>query len=273
MATSKRPPKRARKKERQQARREEWRQAVAKRRRQRWGVFLGSLAVVGIGVLITFFTLGSDPEEPHATPGNGQDETETITAPIKEPVACDAKLPKSAGSKKKTYSKAADQNLDPSKTYLLHLETSCGEIDIELDVKESPKTANSVAFLAREGFYDGLVFHRILKNFVLQGGDPQGTGSGDAGYDVVEPPPDDMSYDEGVVAMAKGAADPPGSSSSQFFIVSGKGGDTLPPDYAYLGKVASGDDAIDAIEKVGHEQDGPPPTEWAYIERATIIEK
>ena len=270
---SRRPPKRARKKERRDARRAEWQRAIAKRRRQRWGVFLGSLAVVGVGLLIAFFALRSPEEEPSAASPSATEAAETGKAPIKEPVACGAKLPKSAGSKKKSYSKAEDQKLDPAKTYTLRLETSCGAIDIELDVKESPKTANSVAFLAREKFYDGLVFHRVLIDFVLQGGDPLGDGTGDAGYDVVEPPPDDLKYEEGVVAMAKGGNDPPGSSSSQFYIVSGEQGMTLPPEYAYLGKVTEGQDAIDKIEKVGHPQDGPPPKEWAYIERATIIEK
>lgn len=269
---SRRPPKRARKKERRDARRAEWQRAIAKRRRQRWGVFLGSLAVVGVGVLIAFFALSRSDEEPAATPAAEEESSESGKAPIKEPVACGAKLPKSAGSTKKSYPKAEDQDLDPDKAYVLRLETSCGTIDIDLDVKESPKTANSVVFLAREGFYDGLVFHRVLQDFVLQGGDPLGDGTGDAGYDVVEPPPDDLSYDEGIVAMAKGGNDPPGSSSSQFYIVSGGGGKTLPPEYAYLGKVTEGDRAIDKIEKVGHKQDGPPPKEWAYIERATIVE-
>ena len=91
------------------------------------------------------------------------------------------------------------------------VETSCGSFVIELDTKGSPKTANSFAFLAEEGFYDGTIFHRIAPGFVIQGGDPQGTGTGGPGYSVTEPPPEDTTYARGLVAMAKTAVEPPGT--------------------------------------------------------------
>lgn len=271
--TSGRSEKRARQKERRASRREEYRQAIARRRRQRWGVLLGSLGVIVIGALIFLVASGSDENPSGPSPSASAPVDEALAAPIKEPVACDAKLPKSAGSKKSRYEEAPDQKLDSDKTYIWKLETSCGDIEIELDVKESPETANSIVFLTREGFYDGLVFHRILKGFVVQGGDPLGDGTGDAGYDVVEAPPDDFKYTEGVVAMAKGGPDAPGTSSSQFFIVSGEEGASLPPEYAYVGNVTDGDATVADLEDLGHDADGPPPTAWAYIERATIIEK
>ena len=269
-----RNPKRARKKEAQQRRREEWRAYVQRRRRQRLGVLLGSLAVIGIGVAVAFFAFGgSDEEEPLASASPTAAAPGAV--PVKEPVACGADLPDDAGSKKQQYDEAEDQDLDPDTTYIWHLETSCGDVDIELDLENSPKTANSIAFLTREGFYDGTFFHRLVKDFVAQGGDPKGDGTGGAGYQVVEPPPDGVEYTKGLVAMAKGGTDPPGASGSQFFIVvSERTKDVLTtPDYAVVGEVVEGDDAVDDIIENGHAADGVPPKEWVYIERATIVEK
>jgi cyclophilin family peptidyl-prolyl cis-trans isomerase len=261
-----RSAKRARKKDRRNTRREEWRRVVQKRRRQRWGIFLGSLGVVGIGLAVAYFAFGGD-EDPAATPSATPVQ---LAAPVKEPVACGAKLPKSAGSKKEQYTKAADQKLDPDKTYVLELKTSCGDISIELDQKNSPKTANSIVFLAREKFFDGIVFHRIAPEItVIQGGDPEGSGSGGAGYDVVDEPPKDLKYTEGVVAMAKTGADPAGTAGSQFFIVYGDGAAVLPPDYGLLGEVVDGMDVVQKIADTGTGTDGPPE-EWTYIESATI---
>jgi cyclophilin family peptidyl-prolyl cis-trans isomerase len=261
-----RNPKRQRKKERRNTRREEWRRAVQKRRRQRWGIIGASIGVIAIGGAIAYFAF-TDETKPAATPSATPVE---LTAPVKEPVACGAKPPKTAGAEKKQYAKATDQKLDPDKTYTLELTTSCGDISIELDQERAPKTANSIAFLAREGFFDGLVFHRIAPEItVIQGGDPEGTGSGGAGYDVVDTPPKDLKYTEGVVAMAKTGADPAGTAGSQFFIVYGDGAQVLPPDYGILGEVSDGMDVVQKIADTGTGTDGPPE-EWTYIERATV---
>jgi peptidyl-prolyl cis-trans isomerase B (cyclophilin B) len=265
-----RSPKRARKKEQRDVRREALRQAVQRRRRQRLILLASSVALIGGGALVVFAMQGDS--EKTAKPSPSANTTALGAAPTPRPVGCDAKLPNTAGSRKRSYKEATDQNLDEDKTYILKLETSCGDIEIELDVQNSPTTANSVVFLARKRFYDGLVFHRIVPGFVIQGGDPRGDGTGDAGYDVVEPPPDDFSYEEGAVAMAKGGTDPPGSSSSQFFIVSGPEAADLPAEYAVLGKVVDGMDVVEKIEKLGQAgQDSPKA--WAYIERARVIEE
>jgi peptidyl-prolyl cis-trans isomerase B (cyclophilin B) len=130
------------------------------------------------------------------------------------------------------------------------VETSCGSFAIALDTEKAPKTASSFAYLAREGVYNDTVFHRIVPGFVIQGGDPAGTGSGGPGYSVDEPPPRDLSYTQGVVAMAKTAAEPPGRSGSQFFVVTVPDAG-LTPDYALLGKVSSGLDVVQRIEQLG----------------------
>ena len=112
----------------------------------------------------------------------------------------------------------------------------------------APKTANSFAFLAEEGFYDDLDFHRIVPEFVIQGGDPLGTGTGGPGYSVDEKPPANLAYTKGTVAMAKSSAEPPGRSGSQFFVVTGADAG-LPPEYALVGKVSEG---IDVVERIGN---------------------
>jgi peptidyl-prolyl cis-trans isomerase B (cyclophilin B) len=138
------------------------------------------------------------------------------------------------------------QRLDPAKTYVATVATNCGEFEITLDAKRAPKTGGSFKYLADKGFYDGLGFHRIVPGFVIQGGDPKGDGSGGPGYSVVEAPPEDLTYDKGVVAMAKTAVEEPGTSGSQFFVVTGDG-TPLPPDYALVGKVTNGREVVDLI--------------------------
>ncbi len=96
------------------------------------------------------------------------------------------------------------------RTYVATVKTNCGTFEITLDAKRAPKTGGSFKFLADQGFYDGLLIHRIVPGFVFQGGDPEGTGAGGPGYTVVEAPPKDLKYDKYVVAMAKTAQDPQG---------------------------------------------------------------
>lgn len=147
------------------------------------------------------------------------------------------------------------------------VKTSCGTFEIALDTDRAPETANSFAFLAEEGFYDDLTFHRIAPGFVIQGGDPEGTGTGGAGYNVDEEPPPNLSYTKGVVAMAKSSADPPGRSSSQFFVVTAPDAG-LPPEYALVGKVSKGYDTVEKIEAQGTPEQKPKQT--VLIEEVTI---
>jgi peptidyl-prolyl cis-trans isomerase B (cyclophilin B) len=160
--------------------------------------------------------------------------------------------------------------LDPSKTYVATVTTNCGEFKIELDAKRAPKTGGSFKHLADEGFYDGLTFHRIVPGFVIQGGDPAGDGSGGPGYSVVEAPPEDLAYTKGVVAMAKTQIEDPGTSGSQFFVVTGEDAQ-LPPEYALLGKVTEGQDVVDLIgvAPVGPDEQ---PVEPVVIESVEVSE-
>ena len=128
--------------------------------------------------------------------------------------------------------------------------TSCGEFEITLDVKRAPKTASSFASLAKSGFYDDTTFHRIVPGFVIQGGDPTQRGTGDPGYKTVDVPKADAAYTKGVVAMAKTADEPAGTSGSQFFVVTGDDVG-LPPEYAVVGTVTEGMDVVERIDQLG----------------------
>jgi peptidyl-prolyl cis-trans isomerase B (cyclophilin B) len=151
------------------------------------------------------------------------------------------------------------------------VDTSCGTFEIALDTKGNPRTAASFEYLAENGVFDGTPWHRIVPGFVIQGGDPQGTGSGGPGYSVDEPPPADAAYTRGVVAMAKTEAEPPGRSGSQFFVVTA-GDAGLPAQYAIAGEVTSGFDVVKTIEGFGDPSSGGTgtPLEPVLINSVTI---
>jgi cyclophilin family peptidyl-prolyl cis-trans isomerase len=145
------------------------------------------------------------------------------------------------------------QRLSRKRVYTATIRTNCGTIRIRLDVRRAPKTTASFAGLARNKFFDGLSFHRIAKpggnDFVIQGGDPLGTGDGGPGYIVVEKPPRSTRYRRYAVAMAKSPTQPPGTSGSQFFIVTAADSG-LPPEYAVLGNVVGDKHAVTRIAGV-----------------------
>ncbi|HYQ13106.1 MAG TPA: peptidylprolyl isomerase [Solirubrobacterales bacterium] len=144
------------------------------------------------------------------------------------------------------------------------VDTSCGRFEIQLDTSSSPKTVNSFAYLSKKGLYDDTTFNRIVPHFVIQGGDPLQNGSGGPGYSVVEPPPQNASYQMGTVAMAKTAVAPRGQSGSQFFVVTAADAG-LPPNYAILGKVISGMDVVKRIGTLGDPASGDLGTPLATV--------
>lgn len=162
---------------------------------------------------------------------------------------------------------APEQVLKKGEAATAVVKTSCGTFEISLDTNRAPKTANSFAFLAEEGFYDDLTFHRVAPGFVIQGGDPEGNGLGGPGYTVDEEPPPNLSYTKGVVAMAKSSADPPGRSGSQFYVVTAPDAG-LPPEYALVGRVSEGYDVVEKIDALGTPQETPKET--VLIEEVTI---
>lgn len=159
--------------------------------------------------------------------------------------------------------------LDPAKTYTVTVETNLGTFAFDLDVKDSPCTTGSFSQLARKHFFDRLTFHRVVPGFVIQGGDPNGNGSGGPGYTVVDTPPGDARYVRGVVAMAKTGTDPAGTAGSQFFIVTALDAG-LPPDYALLGKVTKGLDVVERIGRVPINRRTEDPLRRIVIRRLVV---
>ena len=166
----------------------------------------------------------------------------------------------------KQWSEAPELTVDTGTTYTATLDTNHGEITIQLDAGRSPLTVNNFVFLAREGFYDGVVFHRVIPGFVAQGGDPTGTGTGGPGYHFRDELDGPGSYSRGTVAMANAG---PNTNGSQFFICLADVG--LPHAYTIFGEVTDGMDAVDAIAAVPTSR-GDRPTEDCIIQSVTITE-
>ena len=144
--------------------------------------------------------------------------------------------------------------IDPQKRYSALMETSKGSITIALDAAAAPKTVNSFVFLARYHYYDGIVFHRIIPGFVVQGGDPTESGTGGPGYRFADELPKPGRYELGSLAMANAGPD---TNGSQFFIISGPSGVQLPPLYALFGKAVSGLEVIAELEAAGTSSGKP----------------
>jgi peptidyl-prolyl cis-trans isomerase B (cyclophilin B) len=161
--------------------------------------------------------------------------------------------------------------LEAGKTYVATVATNCGDFEITLDPRDAPRTGGSFKELADQGFYDGTPFHRIVPGFVIQGGDPQGNGEGGPGYSVVEAPPRDLVYEKGVVAMAKAEIEEPGTSGSQFFVVTAEDAQ-LPAQYALLGRVSAGQDVVDKIAAVETDPATEAPLEPVVIESIEVAE-
>jgi peptidyl-prolyl cis-trans isomerase B (cyclophilin B) len=162
------------------------------------------------------------------------------------------------------------EKLSKSKTYVATISTTCGDIEVTLDAKRAPITGGNFKYLADKKFFDGTTFHRVVPDFVIQGGDPNGTGEGGPGYTVVEAPPTSLKYKKGIVAMAKTQQDPAGASGSQFFIVTGAGGEQLTPDYALLGKVTKGMDVAEKIGGIQADQNSGQPAATVIIKSVTV---
>jgi cyclophilin family peptidyl-prolyl cis-trans isomerase len=203
-------------------------------------------------------------------PSGAGTETTTAAAPAPAPqnaasgckqIAAAPKAKPDGGQKKPS------KPLDSSKTWTLTFQTSCGDFTVTLDLKTAPNASASMVSLANAGFFKGTVFHRIVPDFVIQGGDPTGSGQGGPGYKTVDKPPGGTAYTKGVVAMAKAPNEAPGTAGSQFYVVTGADAG-LPPDYAVIGKVTKGQDVVDRIGKLGGADEQPTQVVELYDVKA-----
>jgi cyclophilin family peptidyl-prolyl cis-trans isomerase len=213
-----------------------------------------------IGCALALAACGGDDSS------SGTDESAATATPSPAPACEDVAKPKAKSAAKLPKPK---ETLEKGKTYVATVSTNCGDFQITLDSKQAPKTGGSFKYLAEKGFFDGTTFHRIVPGFVIQGGDPKGDGTGGPGYSVVETPPDDLTYTRGVVAMAKTAAEPAGTSGSQFFVVTAEDAN-LPPDYALLGRVTSGQDVVDTIGAAETNQSTEAPLKPIVIKSVKV---
>ncbi len=267
------------------------RQSERRAARRRRNALLGGLGA-GAGVLVIVVGLlaltGNDQTASNSpTPSTSVSPSITPTGPVKvtgyvkpkapaqKTIACGATAPPDAGKKKPQYNHAPDpaKVLDAGATYTATIETSCGTITFSLDANAAPNTVASFVYLARKGFFDGMVFHRVVDSIdVIQTGDPKGDGTGGPGYAI----PDELStsphYAAGVVAMANSGAN---TGGSQFFVITGPQGSGLDsnPAYTIFGTVDRGLDVAERINSFvkGANYDGPP-TQVVYMDRVTIKE-
>jgi peptidyl-prolyl cis-trans isomerase B (cyclophilin B) len=172
------------------------------------------------------------------------------------------------GQEKKKYDKPPEMKIDVNKTYTATIETDAGTMVAELYPKKAPNTVNSFVFLAREGFYEGLIFHRIIPGFMIQGGDPTGTGGGGPGYQLKQEFNDTL-HDRGVLSMARTAD--PDSAGSQFFVMHDRA-PHLDNKYTAFGKVTKGQEVIDKIVNAPKDANDRP-NEPVKIKKITIEEK
>ena len=177
--------------------------------------------------------------------------------------------PDGSSPKTQTFGDQPAMCIDPAKRYTAQLSTSLGDMTIALDAAGAPLTVNNFVFLARYHYYDGIIFHRIIKGFMCQGGDPTGTGTGGPGYKFADELPAPGRYEVGSVAMANAG---PNTNGSQFFVVSGASGVRLPPQYSLFGKVVKGLDVLSQMESV---PTGPrdKPNQDLVIQSVTITEE
>jgi cyclophilin family peptidyl-prolyl cis-trans isomerase len=239
----------------------------AARRSSGTGAMLAVLLAGSIGAgTVSLTSAQGTPEVPRGTPvadlecwsddeistaGEGEGEGEAMT---------------------RQYTNPPEMRIDPTQTYTATLETNRGDIQVEFYPQDAPETVNNFVCLAQDGFYDGTPFHRIVSGFVIQGGDPTGTGAGGPGYRFDDEPVT-RDYERGTLAMANAG---PNTNGSQFFIVLDDLRGKLPKNYTIFGKVTGGLDIVDAIAQtpttVGRSGEKSTPTEPVTLERVTVSE-
>ena len=273
--------KRQRQKENRAARLEAEAKAAARARRVRNIRNIAIVAVVVFGGAFLLSLLGGGDDEPEATTTTLDASTTTSSttpeaapqAPsydlfVSQPTACGAEQPPAPTDL--SFTEPGDEGIDSSATVTAEVTTSCGTFTLNLDPEAAPTAVNSFVFLARQGYFAGTPIHRVSPGFVIQAGDPEGSGLGGPGYTFEdELPTADTTYDEGLLAMANSGPD---TNGSQFFITVADV--SLPPNFTIFGSLGDGQDSLDEILAVplGANASGEisRPLESIYIESVTV---
>jgi peptidyl-prolyl cis-trans isomerase B (cyclophilin B) len=256
---------------------------AAKKKRTRSFVIIGGVVVILVAATLALGGLGGDDDgDQVATDGSTTTTALTSTTaspfpevPLPEPGATiegETPCPPADGSAERTtsFAQAPPDCLTEGATYQATITTDRGDIVVDLDAEAAPVTVNNFVVLSRYHFYDGVAFHRIIPQFMIQTGDPVGPtpGSGGPGYQFADELTGSETYEVGTLAMANAGPD---TNGSQFFIMAtGSGG--LDPDYTVFGSVASGQEVVDEINALGDAATNGTPTEIVEIESVTITE-
>jgi cyclophilin family peptidyl-prolyl cis-trans isomerase len=259
------------KRARQRAAREARLAAEAKRQQNRKRIRNGIIIVAAAGLVVglVFALSGNNNNKTHSSAShdttttnashatNAKLQAEANAAAVK--AGCPASTSTQVNNQK--YAAAPAMTIDTTKTYTATVTTTTGTFVITLDAKNAPQTVNNFVFLADKGFYHCVIFHRVIPQFMDQTGDPTGTGQGGPGYTIPDENPAKAAtgqpqYPLGSVAMANTGS--PHSGGSQFFIVAGSQGESLPNSYALFGQVTSGMNVVDTINQQGSAQGVPP---------------
>jgi cyclophilin family peptidyl-prolyl cis-trans isomerase len=265
--------KRLRKREGRQARLDEMRRVKQQQQQRRRFIFIGVgvVAVVGLAYLLS---RGSSHKNNTAL--NTTSTTAAVSTTTPGPTTTVAAAPAGVGCPKLDGSSPRYQHfsappptcINAAKTYTVTFQTDLGTFAAVLDPKQAPKTVNNFVFLTGYHYFDGIVFHRVVPGFVIQGGDPTGTGSGGPGYQFADELPKAGQYKVGSLAMANSGAN---TNGSQFFVITGDQGVALPPNYSLFGMVTSGMDVVHKIEADGAADPNPPKVIHKMI-KVTVAE-
>jgi cyclophilin family peptidyl-prolyl cis-trans isomerase len=255
----------------------EQRRAQRRRQARSLGLLLGAIIIAAIAISVLSGDGDTDvsSQDTTTTSAAADESTTTVTAggDAADPAIGTTECPPAEGAAERitTFESGPLACIDPAKSYTAVVETSQGDFTIELFADRAPKAVNNFVFLARNHFYEGVLFHRIIPGFVVQGGDANGDppGTGDPGYSFGDELPADGPpfYEIGSLAMANSGPD---TNGSQFFVVTGDNGASLPASYTLFGKVTEGMDVVAAIEATGSEEG--TPTEETTITSVTITE-
>ena len=250
----------------------EARRRKTKRRALQIGIGIPALILVVFGAVRLFGDDSSDkvttPLDTTVTTVAGDASSTTVAGATTVPgtvVPCPAADGSSA--KMTTFPAAPQTCIDPSKTYTIEVDTTLGSYTAELYPAKAPLAVNSFVFLARYHYFDGTPCHRIITGFVIQCGDPTGSGTGGPGYSFADELPAAGEYKLGSIAMANSG---PNTNGSQFFVISGDQGIALPPQYTLFGQVTEGLDVVAALDAVGSQ--GGTPTTAVTINKVTVTE-
>ena len=268
--------KRARQKAARREKIEAQRRAEKRRRTLRTA---GIVAVVAVVVVVSVYLLtGSNSSTSTTTTTVHGPTTTTTTVPSvtqkqADALAVAAGCPKSTSARVNTlsWSAAPALTIDKTKTYYANFVTTAGAFRVKFDAAKAPETVNSFIFLAKQGYYHCVIFHRVIPGFVVQGGDPTGTGTGGPGYTIPDELPSAASPTYPLYSLAMANTGQPHTGGSQFFIVTGPNGESLPASYSLFGQVVSGTKTVDILNAAGSTS-GVPPTVTHRILSVTITQ-